>query len=55
MKPVIIIAIIIAAGVAIFQHSKLADLNAETARLEAGKTPSAMKRSDRSLPETEVR
>lgn len=55
MKPILIATVILAAvGIAIVQKSKLSDLNAETARLEAGKTPSAMKRADRSLPATEA-
>ena len=47
MKPILIAtAILAAAGIAIIQQSKLSDLKAETARLEARKTPSAMKRAD---------
>jgi hypothetical protein len=55
MKPALIVTVILAAvGIAIVQHSKLSDLKAETVRLEAGKTPSAMKRADRSLPAVET-
>ncbi|MES2924433.1 MAG: hypothetical protein V4819_22970 [Verrucomicrobiota bacterium] len=55
MKPILIATAILAAvGFAIVQQSKLSDLKAETARLEAGKTPSAVKRADRSLPAAEV-
>jgi hypothetical protein len=54
MKFILIAAILAAIGIAIVQHSKLSDLNAEAARMEAGKTPSAMKRADRSLPMIET-
>ena len=55
MKPILIITAILAAvGIAIVQQSKLSDLKADTARMEAGKTPSAMKRADRSLPAVET-
>lgn len=50
MKFILIAAVIAAIGIAIVQRSKLSDLNAETARLEVGKTQPAMKRADRSLP-----
>lgn len=48
MKPIFIIAIIAAVGIGILQHSKLSDLNAETARLEMAKPPATLKRTDRS-------
>lgn len=55
MKPILIAIFVVAAtGIAILQHLKLTDLQAETARLEAGKTTSATKRTDRSLPATEI-
>ena len=54
MKFILIAAVIAAIGIAIVQHSKLSDLHAETARLETGKTPSVMKRADRSHPITET-
>ncbi len=50
MKSILIIAVIIATGIGILQRFKLSDLNAETTRLEAGKTTSAPKRGDRSFP-----
>jgi hypothetical protein len=50
MKFILTAAVIAAIGIAIVQHSKLSDLNAETARLEVGKTHFAMKRTNRSLP-----
>lgn len=54
MKPILIATVTLAAVViAIFQQSKLSDLKTEAARLAAEKTPSAMKRADRSIPAVE--
>lgn len=53
MKPILIATAMVAAvGIAIVQHSRLSELHAETASLEAGRTTSAMKRDDRSRPAT---
>ena len=53
MKPILIATTMVAAvGIAIVQHSRLSDLLAENASLEAGRTTAAMKRDDRSRPAT---
>jgi hypothetical protein len=50
MKPALIAAAVVAAAlIATVQQIKLSDLNAETARLEAGKNPSPVKHADRSI------
>lgn len=49
MKPILIATAMVAAvGIAIVQHSRLSDLHAENASLEAGRTTLAMKRDGRS-------
>ena len=53
MKFILIIAVIIATGIGILQRFKLSDLNAETARLETGKSAPSLKRGDRTLQENQ--